>query len=150
MTTLFAATILGTPTPKADSEAFVTESGIRIFGRGDKGDGLYVVAVNETGEANIEFTALSELNLTNPSFTPSPIQKRANIEERKTLARRGTECTALNSGHLDQLDQANVQMARQADNRTWKKHQWLYVRYPHLKFLLQPCYRCKVLILRIG
>lgn len=108
ITLLFAATVLGAPT---DS---VTASGLRMRGAIDQGEGFYLAVFNnETGVADIEFTPLTEL------AAIAPVEDATSTIEERSLLKRATTCSGRRSVNLGQLDEANRQLARNANAQGW-------------------------------
>ncbi|KAF3029585.1 hypothetical protein E8E12_000550 [Didymella heteroderae] len=105
---LFAATVLGAPTES------LTASGLRMRGEVDQGEGFYLAVFNnETGVADVEFTPLSEL------VTIAPVEEATSTVDERSLLKRATVCSGRRSINLGQLDDANRQLASNANAQGW-------------------------------
>jgi hypothetical protein len=105
---LFAATVLGAP---AES---LTASGLRVRGEIDQGEGFYLAVFNnETGIADVEFTPLAEL------AAIAPVEEATSAVDERSLLKRSTSCSGRRSINLGQLDDANRQLANNANAQGW-------------------------------
>ncbi|KAH6881203.1 hypothetical protein BKA70DRAFT_1471279 [Coprinopsis sp. MPI-PUGE-AT-0042] len=102
-----AIMIFVTPVFAAPTESLFG-SGLRMRGEVDQGDGFYLAVFhNGTDVADVQFTALAELASTEGVTTPATVNT--------SLLKRGTTCSGRRSINLNDLNNANVQLANNAN-----------------------------------
>lgn len=88
----------------------------------DQGDGVYIASLNETGHVNVEFTpsaGLTKRVLVKDVVGPSPTHG---------LHRRdGVTCSGREALDLKSLNQANVDLSNNMNNKTYNKVDWGWV-----------------------
>jgi hypothetical protein len=121
--TLFVAGALGAPTEQLNTRSWThPESGLQVRGLGDQGDGVYLAVFDKRGVADVQFTPMSELNLT------APVEMRSTENHDGLAKRAGTTCSGKFTHSLSDLDAANVQLANNADaQHNYGKHAWGWV-----------------------
>lgn len=88
----------------------------------DQGDGLYYAVFNETTAVmDVVFTPMAELDT---PTAPTPLEKRST----HNLAKRSTTCSGRFSSDTPTLDRANIQLANNANGRTYNYKNWGWVR----------------------
>jgi hypothetical protein len=98
----------------------------------DQGDGFYLARFNNvTGVHHVEFTPMAELVKRNGVAEPI-------VGSDNTLVKRdGISCSGRATTHVDDLDNANRQLATNANNRgQYEKGDWGWVRNSRSS---QPC-----------
>lgn len=124
---VLAATAFGTPIVE-ESDVYVSPSGLKVRGIGNRGDGYYLAAFNEDKVADIEFTPFSMLNNAAMTETTNATAVAGELAARGTLSKRGsTTCSGL-SGYQPDMDEANIQLANNAHGKTYQKGDWGWVR----------------------
>jgi hypothetical protein len=118
VTLLFAATVLGAPTPVENTLSIASD--VR-----NQGNGFYVATFDEAGVANVTFTPLAILEARN-SPTSAPVSENLAARSIATLSRRNTECHG-RSANVADLDSANVNCANNANNKYYSKNTWVWV-----------------------
>jgi hypothetical protein len=92
----------------------------------DQGDGFYHAVFNETtGVMDVSFPPMAELD---SSTAIAPIDKRSTHD----LAKRATTCSGRFSSDTPALDRANIQLAKDAVQRTYNYIDWGWVSIPFL------------------
>jgi hypothetical protein len=125
ITLLFAATVLGAPAPiLAERELSIAPE--QRF----QGDGFYLAVFDEAGVANVTFTPKAEIL----ARSAPAVSENLAARDVSTLSKRNTVCWG-RSTHVGDLDWANVQLAKNADNKWYNKGAWGWVRR-HSLFLL--------------
>jgi hypothetical protein len=120
LTILFATAVLGVPTKSALQARSWTATESELRASHDQGEGFYLAIFNESGIAEVQFTPLAEL------ATRTPVE---DLFARSTddLAKRGTECAVRYSPNVAVLDDANRQLANNANGKTYGKGAWGWV-----------------------
>jgi hypothetical protein len=91
-----------------------------------QGDGFYLATLNDDGETTVEFTAKAELSTTGEPIARSSESNAARIV--RLLSKRDVQtCSGGFSTHVDDLNWANVQLAKNADGHKYNKKQWGWV-----------------------
>jgi hypothetical protein len=97
----------------------------------EQGDGFYTATFDEAGDPTVKFTPLAELTLTVENFAnaPAPVTENLFAKSTDSLFKRQSfrHCEARQSGDVEKLDHANVQLAHNVNKVNYLYNHWAWV-----------------------
>jgi hypothetical protein len=97
----------------------------------EQGDGFYVATFDEAGNTTVKFTPLAELTPTAEVLANAlaPLTENLVTKSRDSLLKRQsfTHCETRQSGDIEKLDHANVQLAHNVNKVNYLYNHWAWV-----------------------